>query len=73
MILGIRALSGVEDPILDGRALALIIGAYLAGGASGGLVVGILSPLMRWPLDLMCVGIPVATLAFGSFALALLL
>lgn len=72
VVFGILQFVGLtNDPMLSVRSWAWIVGAYFAGGFSGGVVVGLLRRLARWPLGAMLVGIPVGTLVYGSVGIAL--
>lgn len=77
VLIGVSALGGggreSAEPLLSFRGWQLLVGAYLVGGVLGGLVVGLLLPLTRWPLGLMVVGIPVAALVYGVVGAAMYL
>lgn len=73
VILAVAAASGSNDPLVTPRSFGLLTGGYFAAGVLGGLVVGLLKPFARWPLGTMCIGIPVATLVYGSVGVAMLL
>ena len=66
--------NGAEsEPMFSLRGYALLMLAYVSAGVSAGFIVGILKPLARWPLGAMLIGIPVATVVYGSVMLVLLL
>lgn len=60
------------EPVFTRQGYEYLMLAYVAAGVAGGLVVGLLRPLGKWPLGAMVIGIPVATLAYGAVGLAML-
>jgi hypothetical protein len=66
--LAIAFFSSAADRAQVRTLVPSIYGAYLLGGASAGLVVGLLRPLSRWPLGTMLLGVFAGVCVYAAIA-----
>jgi hypothetical protein len=69
-VLVVYAFHGNEPLASNGVSLLGIIGAYYAGGITGGIVVGLLLPLAQWRAGATVIGIAAAFFVFLGIGVA---
>jgi hypothetical protein len=69
LILAIAAVTG-DVSVAFYRDYGIVVVSYLGAGILGGVAVGLLAPLVQWPLGAILLGIPLTAAIYGTIAVA---